>query len=98
MSISAWGGPVFALISAWVECRSRPRVELDLGLVWSADLNLGGASISAWCGVPISAWGGAPTSAWGGALELDWVCVGIIFVIFCVEIVELSLCVVLFTV
>ncbi len=62
--------------------RSRPGVELDLGLGWSVDLGLGGA----------------PTLAWGGAPELDWVCVGIISVIFCVEIVELGLCVVLFTV
>uniref|UniRef100_A0A2N9JAK9 Secreted protein n=1 Tax=Fagus sylvatica TaxID=28930 RepID=A0A2N9JAK9_FAGSY len=63
---SAWGGPVFALISAWVECRSLPGVELDLGL--------GGASISAWVecrsrpGVKLYfGLGGAPISAWGGA-------------------------------
>ena len=32
-----------------------------------------------------------PISAWGGAPKLDWVFVGIISVIFCVEIVELGL-------
>ena len=41
--------------------------------------------------------GGVPISAWGGASELNWVCVGIIYVIIYVEIVELGLCVVLFT-
>ena len=50
--------------------------------MWSADLSLGGA--------PISAWGGVP--------ELDWVCVGIISMIFCVEIVELGLCGVIYCV
>ena len=34
-----------------MECRSQPRVELDL--------DLGEAPNSAWCGVPILAWGGA---------------------------------------
>jgi hypothetical protein len=90
VSISAWGGPVFAPISAWVECRSRPRVE---------PRSLPGVECQSRPGVELDlGLGGAPISVWGGAPELDWVCVGIIFVIFCVEIVELSLCVVLFTV
>ena len=36
--------------------------------------------------------GGVSTLAWGGALELGRVYVGIIYVIFCVEMVELGLC------
>jgi hypothetical protein len=62
--------------------RSQPGVELDLCLGWTcfcADLDLDGVSIL----------------AWGGVSELDWICVRIISVIFCVEIVELGLCVVL---
>ena len=134
--ISTWGGPIFVPISAWVERRSRPGWNADLGLVWNVNLSLQWSSISAWYGVPISAWGGAwsrlgwsldlglggvQISAWGGARsqprvecwsrpevkldldlggvpKLDWVFVEIISVIFCVEIVELGLCVVLFIV
>ena len=57
--ISTWGGPIFVPISAWVERRSRPGWNADLGLVWNVNLSLQWSSISAWYGVPISAWGGA---------------------------------------